>query len=139
MSCLRDVHFIRDTQGETAYHASIAVAFIVETIKIARRVAAQPARRTHTAAAVSSRAGASQAGNRSTADRSQPDDGRHRGGDGQTDAGRGISRRGTGGPETLRLYAADWAAFEDWCRGRALKPSAAARSAAELRWSASLS
>src|SRR5271166_3160198 len=23
-------------------------------------------------------------------------------------------------PETLRLYAADWAAFEDWCRGRAL-------------------
>src|SRR5271157_2610782 len=22
--------------------------------------------------------------------------------------------------ETLRLYAADWAAFEDWCRGRAL-------------------
>ena len=23
-------------------------------------------------------------------------------------------------PETLRLYAADWAAFEDWCRGQAL-------------------
>src|SRR5208282_1207867 len=22
--------------------------------------------------------------------------------------------------ETLRLYAADWAAFENWCRGRAL-------------------
>src|SRR5271166_5331328 len=87
MSCLRDVHFIRDTQGETAYHASIAVAFIVETIKIACRVAAQPARRTHTAAAASSRAGASQAGNRSTADRSRPDDGRHRGGDGRGSAG----------------------------------------------------
>ena len=45
MSCLRDVHPIGDTLGEIAYHASISVAFIVETIKIARRVAAQPARR----------------------------------------------------------------------------------------------
>src|SRR5271166_1995688 len=33
ISCLRDVHLIGDTQGETAYHASISVAFIVETIK----------------------------------------------------------------------------------------------------------
>src|SRR5271165_4857898 len=57
MSCLRDAHLIRDTPGEIAYHASIPVAFIVETIKIACRVAAQPARRAHTAAAVSSRAG----------------------------------------------------------------------------------
>jgi len=32
MSCLRDVHLIRDTQGEIAYHASISVAFIVEAI-----------------------------------------------------------------------------------------------------------
>ncbi|HME24421.1 MAG TPA: hypothetical protein VKI44_24330 [Acetobacteraceae bacterium] len=57
MSCLRDVHPIGDTLGEIAYHASISVAFIVETIKITRRVAAQPARRTHPAAAVSGRAG----------------------------------------------------------------------------------
>src|SRR5271166_4545081 len=61
ISYLRDVHLIRDTlvirdtQGEIAYHASISVAFIVETIKIACRVAARPARRTHTAVAVSSR------------------------------------------------------------------------------------
>src|SRR5271166_2660972 len=66
MSCLRDLHPIRDTQGEIAYHASILVAFFVETIKIVCRVAAQAARRTHTASAVSSRAGGSHAGNRST-------------------------------------------------------------------------
>src|SRR5271166_1289815 len=53
ISCLRDVHLVRDTPDEIAYHACISVAFIVEAIKIARRVAAQPAWRTHTAAAVS--------------------------------------------------------------------------------------
>jgi len=89
MSCLREVHLIRDTRGEIAYHACISVAFIVETITIACRVAAQPARRTRTAAAVSSPAGASYAGNRSTDDRSQPDDSRPRGGEGRPDAGRG--------------------------------------------------
>src|SRR5208283_5590492 len=91
MSYPGDVHLIRDTQGEVAYHASISAAFIAETIKIPRRVAVQPARRTHTAAAVSSRAGASHAGNRSTTDRSRPDDSRRRrrGDDGQPDAGRG--------------------------------------------------
>ena len=50
MSCLRDLHLISYTQREIAYHACISVAFIVETIRIARRVAAQPARRTHTPA-----------------------------------------------------------------------------------------
>src|SRR5271166_3874482 len=93
ISCLRDVYLIRDTPGEIAYHASISVAFIVETIRIARRVAAQPPRRTHTAAAVSSRAGASYAGNRRTDDRSRPGDSRRRGGDGQPDAGRGSARQ----------------------------------------------
>ena len=29
-------------------------------------------------------------------------------------------RRRPSSAETLRLYAVDWAAFEDWCRGRAL-------------------
>ena len=50
MSYLRDLHLTRDTQRKIAYHACISVAFIVETVRIARRVAAQPARRTHTAA-----------------------------------------------------------------------------------------
>lgn len=30
--------------------------------------------------------------------------------------------RRTASPETLRLYAADWAAFEDWCGWHALVP-----------------
>src|SRR5271166_5192869 len=50
ISRLRDVHLVRDTPDEIAYHACISVAFIVEPIKIARRAAAQPARRTLTSA-----------------------------------------------------------------------------------------
>src|SRR5271157_1811119 len=115
ISRLRDVHLVRDTPDEIAYHACISVAFIVETIKIARRVAAQPARRTLTSPQPSpagrgrlKRAtGARTIGaSRMTADA-----------EATTAADQPARHRRRASPETLRLYAADWAAFEDWCRG----------------------